>query len=105
MTKRAKRFHGIGRQGYEYDGGSLVLLSDDELELASPVLTRTIDVAQFVRISDIDPIYFDKPYYLLPGKGGAKGTYFCEMHSAILAKRAWQPGHSHAAICSRITPT
>ena len=60
-------------KGYEYDGGSLVLLSDDELEHASPELTRTIDVAQFVSLSDIDPIYFDKPYFLLPGKGGAKG--------------------------------
>ncbi len=60
-------------KGYEYDGGSLVLLSDEELEHASPELTRTIDVAQFVSLSDIDPIYFDKPYYLLPGKGGTKG--------------------------------
>lgn len=60
-------------KGYEYDGDSLVLLSDDELEHASPELTRTIDVSQFVSLADIDPIYFDKPYYLLPGKGGAKG--------------------------------
>ncbi len=60
-------------KGYEYDGDSLVLLSDEELEHASPELTRTIDVAQFVSTEDIDPIYYDKPYYLLPGKGGAKG--------------------------------
>jgi DNA end-binding protein Ku len=60
-------------KGYEYDGGSLVLLSDEELEHASPELTRTIDVEQFVASDEIDPIYYDKPYYLIPGKGGAKG--------------------------------
>lgn len=60
-------------KGYEYAGGSLVLLSEEELEHASPELTRTIDVAQFVSIDEIDPIYYDKPYYLIPGKGGAKG--------------------------------
>jgi DNA end-binding protein Ku len=60
-------------KGYEYDEGHLVLLSDEELEHASPELTRTIDVEQFVSVDDIDPIYLDKPYYLLPGKGGTKG--------------------------------
>lgn len=60
-------------KGYEYDGGNLVLLSDEELEHALPELTRTIDVEQFVSADDIDPIYYDKPYYLFPGKGGAKG--------------------------------
>lgn len=60
-------------KGYEYSGESLVLLSDEELERASPELTKTIDVAQFVSAADIDPIYYDKPYYLLPGKGGTKG--------------------------------
>ncbi|MGN6134462.1 MAG: Ku protein [Aureliella sp.] len=60
-------------KGYEFDGGNLVLLSEDELEHASPELTRTIDVAQFVAADEIDPIYYDKPYYLLPGKGGTKG--------------------------------
>lgn len=60
-------------KGYEYDGGNLVLLSDEELERASPELTRTIDVTQFVEADEIDPIYYDKPYYLIPGKGGAKG--------------------------------
>ena len=60
-------------KGYEYDGGNLVLFSDEELEHASPELTRTIDVEQFVSADEIDPIYFDKPYFLFPGKGGAKG--------------------------------
>ncbi|MGN6545083.1 MAG: Ku protein [Aureliella sp.] len=60
-------------KGYEYDSDRLVLLSDEELEHASPELTRTIDVEQFVAVDEIDPIYYDKPYYLIPGKGGAKG--------------------------------
>jgi len=60
-------------KGYEYDGGNLVLFSEEELENASPELTRTIDVEQFVRADEIEPIYFDKPYFLFPGKGGAKG--------------------------------
>lgn len=86
-------------KGYEYDAGSLVLLSDDELEHASPELTRTIDVSQFVSLADIDPIYFDKPYYLLPGKGGAKG-YVLFAPAAVKACM-WSPPSMRVASLGR----
>ena len=60
-------------KGYEYDGGSYVLLSDEELENASPEATGLIDIEQFVDVNDIGIVYFDKPYYLVPNKGGEKG--------------------------------
>jgi DNA end-binding protein Ku len=60
-------------KGYEYDDGNYVLLSNEELESASAELTKTIEIEQFVDLEAIDPVAFDKPYYLVPGKGGEKG--------------------------------
>jgi DNA end-binding protein Ku len=60
-------------KGYEYDNGSYVLFSEEELESASAELTKTIEIEQFVDLEAIDPVAFDKPYYLVPGKGGEKG--------------------------------
>jgi DNA end-binding protein Ku len=60
-------------KGYEYDGGNYVLFSEEELENASPELTRTIEIEQFIGLEDIDVRYFDKPYVLVPGNKGEKG--------------------------------
>jgi DNA end-binding protein Ku len=60
-------------KGYEYDGGSYVLLTEEELERAQPELTKTIDIEEFVDLDEIGPMYFDRPYYLVPAKGGEKG--------------------------------
>jgi DNA end-binding protein Ku len=60
-------------KGYEYDDGNYVLLSNEELENASAELTKTIEIEQFVDLEAIDPVAFDKPYYLVPGKGAEKG--------------------------------
>jgi DNA end-binding protein Ku len=60
-------------KGYEYDNGNYVLLSDEEIENASPELTRTIEIEQFIDLADIDIRYFDKPYVLVPDKKGEKG--------------------------------
>ena len=60
-------------KGYEYDDGNYVLLSEEELENASPEMTRTIEIEQFVDLADIDIRYFDRPYVLVPGKKGEKG--------------------------------
>jgi DNA end-binding protein Ku len=48
------------------DGEGYVLLTDDELANAQPEKTRTIDIASFVALDEIDPIYFDHPYFLAP---------------------------------------
>lgn len=60
-------------KGYEYDNGNYVLLSTEELEQASAELTKTIEIEQFVALEAIDPVYYERPYYLVPGKGGEKG--------------------------------
>ena len=56
--------------GREYDG---VVLTDEELSAADPAKTRTIDIESFVKLAEIDPLYFDHPYYLVPA-GETDGT-------------------------------
>ena len=51
---------------FEFDDGSQVIITDEELEAVEPKKTRTIDIEQFVDLADVDPIYFDHPYFLLP---------------------------------------
>jgi DNA end-binding protein Ku len=59
--------------GYELDEGEQVVLTSEELTAAEPRKTRTIDIEQFVDLDDVDPIYFDHPYFLLPA-GESEGT-------------------------------
>ena len=59
-------------RGYEFQEGKYVVLSDEDLQRASPEKTQTIDIMDFVDLDDISPVYFDKPYYLAPDKRGAK---------------------------------
>jgi DNA end-binding protein Ku len=62
--------------GYGYDlDGKEVLLSQDELDAAQPEKTRTIDIDEFVEVGDIDPVFYDHPYHLVPigeGEGPAR---------------------------------
>jgi len=60
-------------RGYEYEEGRWVVLSDDDLKRANPEATQTIDITDFVEAAEIDPVYFDKPYYLAPDRKGTKG--------------------------------
>lgn len=59
-------------RGYEHDDGKFILLTDEELESVRPKLTKTIEITAFVPLADIDPLLFDKPYYLEPEKRGRK---------------------------------
>jgi DNA end-binding protein Ku len=60
-------------KGYQYEDNNYVLLNEDELEHASIELTRSIDIEQFVELSQIDVRYFDRPYVLVPDTKGEKG--------------------------------
>ncbi|MBL0920899.1 MAG: Ku protein [Phycisphaerales bacterium] len=60
-------------RGYEYKDGSYVVLSDEELKRAAPEATKRVEIEAFVGVDEIDPMYFDRPYYLEPGRGGEKG--------------------------------
>jgi len=57
-------------RGYEFEKGRFVEITGDELREASRKLSRTIQIMEFVEVSEIDPVYFDKPYYLEPQVGG-----------------------------------
>jgi len=59
-------------KGYEYEEGEYVVLSDEDLRRANPEATQSIDIQAFVEAEDVPLIYYDQPYYLAPGKGGAK---------------------------------
>lgn len=59
-------------RGYEHDDGKFILLTDEDLEAVQPKLTKTIEITDFVPLKDIDPLLFDKPYYLEPEKRGRK---------------------------------
>jgi len=59
-------------KGYEFAPDQYVTLTRDELSELEPKRTRTIEIQDFVDLDDIDPIYFEQPYYLGPDKGAAK---------------------------------
>lgn len=59
-------------KGYELSPDRYVVIRPEELESVEPKKTRTIEIEDFVEIDQIDPIYYDHPYYLAPGQGAAK---------------------------------
>ena len=59
-------------KGYELTKDRYVVITPEELEALDPEKSRTIDIEDFVDLEDIDPIYYDHPYYLVPDKGAAK---------------------------------
>lgn len=61
-------------KGYEYEKGKYVVLNDEDFKRVDIEAAETIDIMDFVDIGEINPIYFNKPYYLEPQKGGA-GAY------------------------------
>jgi DNA end-binding protein Ku len=65
-------FEEIGR-AFDLEDGKTVVITDEELEEVAPRRTRTIDIEAFADLADVDPIYFDHPYFLAP-IGDADGT-------------------------------
>ena len=59
-------------KGYELTRDRYVVINPDELEALDPEKSRTIDIEDFVDLADIDPVFYDHPYYLVPDKGAAK---------------------------------
>src|SRR3954462_7880276 len=66
----------VGREdivkGYEFAKDQYVMFSPEELKALEEAGTHTADIIEFVPIESVDPVYFDKAYYLAPDKGGAK---------------------------------
>ncbi len=59
-------------KGYEYEKGKYVVLKDEDFERVDLEATQTVDIQDFVHVDEIDPMFFYKPYYLEPQKGGDK---------------------------------
>ena len=83
-------------KGYEIAPERYVVIEPEEFAAIEPAFTRTIDIEDFVQLQDIDPIYFEAPYIVVPNKGGARSTGFC---SRPCRTRARSP--SPAWCCAR----
>jgi len=59
-------------KGYEYEDGQYVVLKDEDFKRADVEATQTVDIVDFVELDDIDPVFFSKPFYMVPNKGGEK---------------------------------
>src|SRR6516225_1397611 len=59
-------------KGYEYEKGQYIEITDEDIDRADVELTKTIQIMEFVKEEEIDPLFFDKPYYLEPQKGGER---------------------------------
>jgi len=59
-------------RGYEIGPDRYILMTDEELESVSPERSRTIEIVEFIDMKEVDPIFYDHPYYLIPSKGGEK---------------------------------
>lgn len=82
-------------KGYEFQKGQFVLFSPEELKALQAQSRQNIDIVSFIPLDSVDPIYFDKPYFLAPDKRGAK-PYSLLMRAmqdtgrCALAKWAWR---------------
>jgi DNA end-binding protein Ku len=59
-------------KGYEYSKGKFVILEEEDFRAAAIESSKTIEIQDFVKEDEVDPRYFESPYYLLPQKGGEK---------------------------------
>ncbi len=59
-------------KGYEYEDGQYVLFTAEELDKVEPESARSMEILEFVKLDEIDPVFFDSSYYAAPEEGGAK---------------------------------
>lgn len=90
-------------KGYEIEKGNYVVVTKEDFERVTVKSNQTIDIREFVNLSEIDPRYFDRPYYLAPEKQGAKAYNL--LRSALkktglagLAKVVIRPPREHLAV-------
>jgi len=90
-------------KGYEYEKGRHVVLTEEDFKRIEIKSNQTVDIREFVNLSDIDPRFFDEPYFLAPEKGGAKAyTLLREAleraGKAGVAKVVIRPPREHLAV-------
>ena len=59
-------------KGFALDDGDYVTVSEEEMAALDPDMARTIDIDEFIDLADIDPIFYDNAYYLVPGDQASK---------------------------------
>jgi DNA end-binding protein Ku len=74
-------------KGYEIDKGRFVIVTPEELESVEPTQSRTIEIEDFVDLDDIDPIFFDKTYYLGPASDVGAEKPYALLHRALSETR------------------
>ena len=83
-------------KGYEYEKDAYVLLDDEELDQIKIDSRKVIDLVQFVDAHEIEPIYFEKPYYVVPD-GDLAEDGFIVIREALRRTRQGGPGPDGAA--------
>ena len=71
QCEREVEYHDTVR-GYEYEDNRFVIISDEDLETIPVASTKAIEIVDFIKLAEVDPVYYDKTYYLRPGDGGEK---------------------------------
>lgn len=75
-------------KGVDLGGGNYVMVTDDELAQVAPGRSRALEISSFADLDEIDPIYFDKTYYLAPAGAEARKTYALLREAMASANRA-----------------
>jgi DNA end-binding protein Ku len=84
-------------KGYEYEKGKFVVLKDEDFKRVDIEATQTVDIVEFVQLEEIDPVFFDRPYYLEPEKKGEKA--YAMLREAL--KKAGKVGIAKVVIKTR----
>jgi len=74
-------------RGYEVEPGRFVMLTPEELRELKPERTRTIEIQEFVSLDHIDPVFFDRTYYVSPGRGAAAEKPYALLLRALQRSR------------------
>ena len=75
-------------KGYELSKGEYVLLDDDEIEAVKIESKKTLELVQFVDTAEIDPLYYEKPYYVVPANDLAEEAFIVLREALRKAKKA-----------------
>src|SRR5258705_2845479 len=59
-------------KGYEYEKGKYIVLRDEDFKRVDVEATQTVDILRFVKLEEVNPVFFHKPYFMEPQRGGGK---------------------------------
>jgi DNA end-binding protein Ku len=93
-------------KAFEYEKGSFVVVTDSDFERANVKATRQVEIEDFVDLAEVDPMLFDRPYYVVPQKGAEKGYALLrdvlrDSQKAAIAKIVMHKNQKLAAISAK----